>query len=218
MAFRLTVILSELKLGNVQMQILPADHMKRSDNAALQDRPEALNRISVNCTDNVLANGMVDRLMIEPMLEPQVAGISIRAKQANAIRYRFANESLKRLSIGVLNDASDDVALVLDRADNCRLASVSSPPRATFLVPMSVLLVSADVGFIDLDNPAQLLRAQLKSLGPGEPPDSELDAGECDEGCEGVGEVLVILGQAPVSPEPGKGSFDDPATRQDDKS
>ena len=42
--------------------------------------------------------------------------------------------------------------------------------------------------------------------------------GERDEGCEGVGEVLVGLGQTAVSAEPGKGPFDDPPARQDDES
>ena len=45
-----------------------------------------------------------------------------------------------------------------------------------------------------------------------------MDASECDEGREGVSEVLVIFGQAAVSAEPRKGPFDNPATRQDDKS
>ena len=38
------------------------------------------------------------------------------------------------------------------------------------------------------------LRASLKSLRPREPPDGELDAGEGDEGGEGVREVFVVLG------------------------
>ena len=57
-----------------------------------------------------------------------------------------------------------------------------------------------------------------KSLRAGEPPDGELDAGESDESCKGLGEVLVVLGQASVSADPRKGPFDNPATRQDDKS
>jgi hypothetical protein len=45
-----------------------------------------------------------------------------------------------------------------------------------------------------------------------------LDACERDEGREGVGEVLVVFGEAAIAAEPGKGSFDDPAARQDNES
>ena len=61
-------------------------------------------------------------------------------------------------------------------------------------------------------------KSLTQKLGPGEAPDGELDAGECDEGREGVGKVLVVLGQPAVSAEPREGPFDDPATRQHDKS
>ena len=36
-----------------------------------------------------------------------------------------------------------------------------------------------------------------------------------NEGGNGLGEVFVILGDAAVTPEPGEGSLDDPAARQD---
>lgn len=42
-----------------------------------------------------------------------------------------------------------------------------------------------------------------------------MDAGEGDEGGDGLGEVLVVFGDAAVAAEPGKGSLDDPAARQD---
>jgi len=95
--------------------------------------------------------------MREAMLQPHIAGISIGAEQANAVRCGFPHESLKRLSIGVLDNASNDVAFALDRANNGGLASVSAPALAAFLVPMPVLIASADVGFINLDNSAKFL-------------------------------------------------------------
>jgi hypothetical protein len=51
-----------------------------------------------------------------------------------------------------------------------------------------------------------------------EPPEGELDAGDCDESREGISEVHVVLGEAAIAAEPGKGRFDDPAARQDDES
>lgn len=61
------------------------------------------------------------------------------------------------------------------------------------------------------------LRAWLKSLPTRESPEGELDGGQGDEGEQGVGEVLVVLGETPVAAKPGEGALDDPATRQDDE-
>jgi hypothetical protein len=54
-------------------------------------------------------------------------------------------------------------------------------------------------------------------LRPGKAPEGQLDGGEGDEGGEDSGEVLEILGETPVAPEPGKGALDHPTARQDDK-
>ena len=44
-----------------------------------------------------------------------------------------------------------------------------------------------------------------------------MDRSDGDEGGDGFGEVLEVLGEAPVAPEPGEGAFDHPAARQHDK-
>jgi hypothetical protein len=41
------VVVAELKLGNVQSHVFPADFVERADNTALEDRPESLNRVGV---------------------------------------------------------------------------------------------------------------------------------------------------------------------------
>ena len=63
--------------------------------------------------------------------------------------------------------------------------------------------------------PARSDRRQ--GLRPGEPPEGKLDGSEGDKGGEGFGEVLEILGETPVAPEPGEGALDHPAARQHDK-
>jgi hypothetical protein len=45
----------------------------------------------------------------------------------------------------------------------------------------------------------------------------QLDGGEGNEGGQGFGKVLEVLGETPVSSEPGEGALDHPAARQDDK-
>jgi hypothetical protein len=90
--------------------------------ATLEDRPEALNRIGLNCANDMLADGVVYRLMRKAMLQPHIAGVSIGAEKAHAVRYRFSHESLKRVSICALDNASDHVSLTLNSANDCRLA------------------------------------------------------------------------------------------------
>ncbi len=44
-----------------------------------------------------------------------------------------------------------------------------------------------------------------------------MDGGEGNEGGQGFGKVLEVLGKTPVSAEPGEGALDHPAARQDDE-
>lgn len=44
-----------------------------------------------------------------------------------------------------------------------------------------------------------------------------MNRGEGDEGEEGVGEVLIVLGEATIAAEPGESSLDDPSSRQHDE-
>ena len=56
-----------------------------------------------------------------------------------------------------------------------------------------------------------------RDLRPGEPPEGQLDRGEGNEGGQGFGEVLEVLGETPIAAETGKGALDHPAARQDDE-
>src|SRR5260370_13290505 len=51
-----------------------------------------------------------------------------------------------------------------------------------------------------------------ESLRPGEPPDGEPDGGEGNQGLQGPSKVLEVLGEAAISPEPGKRALGQPAT------
>jgi hypothetical protein len=54
------IIVPELKLRNVERYAFPAYLVERADDAAFEDRPKALNRLSVNGTDDILLLGMVN--------------------------------------------------------------------------------------------------------------------------------------------------------------
>ncbi len=139
------------------MKILSAYLVERPYNAALQDRPETFDCVRVDRADDMLANTVIDGLMGEAVFQPQVAGISVGAEKANAVRYGLPRESFQCKPIGPLNDTSDDVALTFDGTNNRSLAGVATAPRSASLVPIPVLVAAADVGFIDLDDAAQFL-------------------------------------------------------------
>src|SRR5258708_16760242 len=95
--FVLAVIVPELKLRNVQRQILLTDLVERADHAALEDRPEAFNRVRVYGANNVLIARVIDDGVLRiAVLEAAVAGEVIRAKQGDLLRHTLADELLKR--------------------------------------------------------------------------------------------------------------------------
>jgi hypothetical protein len=59
----LPVVISELELGNIQRHIFAAHFVERADHAALEDRPEAFDGLSMDRAYNILAFGMVNDAM-----------------------------------------------------------------------------------------------------------------------------------------------------------
>ena len=55
-----TVIISESKLRDVQRHVFLADLVEGADKATLDDRPEALNRVRLNSTDNVFLSRVIN--------------------------------------------------------------------------------------------------------------------------------------------------------------
>lgn len=149
------VIIPELKFGDVQMQILFADFVERPHDTAFQDRPETFDGLSVDRAINVLTRPMIDNAMrIALLREARIARPIVSAKQADFVRDGFIDERGQYRAAYVLNDAGDDVAFAADHTDNDGLALSVAFPAA--LVPMPVATVTADSGFIDLDDSAKL--------------------------------------------------------------
>jgi hypothetical protein len=64
------------------------------DDAALDERPEALNRVRVDRANDVLANSVVNRLVREAVLEPLIPRIGICADWQLARRHLTAAREL----------------------------------------------------------------------------------------------------------------------------
>jgi hypothetical protein len=56
----LPIIIAELKFGNIERHIFSAHFVERADYAALEDRPEALDGLSMNRANDILAIRMID--------------------------------------------------------------------------------------------------------------------------------------------------------------
>jgi hypothetical protein len=67
------IVVAELKFGDVQRKIFGADFVKCADNAALEDRPEAFNRVRVDDAVDVLALGVIDHTVREIHAELAIA-------------------------------------------------------------------------------------------------------------------------------------------------
>ncbi len=59
----LPIVIAELELGNIERHIFPAHFVECADNAALEDRPEAFDGLSMNCANDILTSRMVNNAM-----------------------------------------------------------------------------------------------------------------------------------------------------------
>ena len=142
--------------------------MESSDATALNEGPKALNRLGMDCTDNalhdVLAFAVIDGGVREAVAQSVIASEIVGAKQADFSGYSLINELLQNGSAHTIDNAGDDVALALHRTDDGRFVLCGTASAGVvFLIPMTVLVLTADVGFIDLDNAAELIQVLNQS-------------------------------------------------------
>ena len=151
------VVVSELKLRDIQRQIFAADFVEATDDSALEDRPEAFNRVRVDYADDMLPDAMIDNTVWISAAKSFIDLVGIGAEQANFIGNRFADKVLDFRLVYAENDAGDYVALALDCADDWGLERIiATPSSSAALVPMTVFIFAADVGFVHFDNAAEL--------------------------------------------------------------
>jgi hypothetical protein len=155
----LPIVISELELGNIEWHIFPAHFVERADNSALEDRPETLDGLSVDCADDILPSGMVNGSVREIFVEPAVSGPLIGAKQADFVGNGFSHKSIKRRSLDVCDHARNHIPLAADGANNRLFAgpNTTGSTTAAALIPMSVFSQAADESFIDFDNSTELI-------------------------------------------------------------
>jgi hypothetical protein len=145
------IVIPKFEFCDVQWQTFTTDFVKTAHNAALQERPETVDSLSVDNAVNVLPGSVADGLML---LKPLVSAVFIGGDQTDFVRNRFANETIQGFHIGVFDDAGNERSLALDRADDRGLSGTASSGSA--LIPMAVFVLSADVGFVNFNNAHEL--------------------------------------------------------------
>src|SRR6266566_1905342 len=93
----LAVVVAEAKFRNVQGHIFARNLVENDDNAALEDAPEAFNRLRVDRADHVIIQDIFALLMIDGRVREQAADTAIafpaiRADQADLAGNCFTDE------------------------------------------------------------------------------------------------------------------------------
>jgi hypothetical protein len=154
------VVVAELKLRDVERQVLGADLVKRADHVALEDRPEALDRVRVDRADDVLALAGINDAVREVLVQPAIAAPLIGAEQANLLRHRAAHEAPEYVAAYAVDNACHDLSLALDGTDYRDFARAYAAGSAalTALVNVPVLGEAPDERLVNLDDPHQLAK------------------------------------------------------------
>src|SRR6266851_8550969 len=143
------MIVSERKFVQVQRQIILAHLVVASHNSALEQAPEAFNRVRMRRADNVLALTVIDGLVDETMrAKMPVSGVFIGRDQRDFLRDGLFYKTVQRVESGFLDHLTDHVALAADGSDHHRLASAIWSATVTAFVPMLVRVFPADETFI----------------------------------------------------------------------
>lgn len=156
------IVVPELKLRDVQRQIFLADFVECPHDAAFQQRPKAVDCLSVDGADDVLTNGVTDHAVRVFPGKAAIGSHVVSCEQADLFGHRFPNEAFHCLAIECLNHAGDNFALATDRTNDTRFTGASSARAATPLIPVFVAVLAADIGFIDFNDAAELVGLLLQ--------------------------------------------------------
>lgn len=157
------VVVSPLKLGHVERQILGTDLVECTHDPALNQGPEAVDSLRVDSADHVFAPAVLHPSVRVVFAQALVAGEFIGREQVNLSADRLTHEALDGASFCVADDARYDVAFALHGTDHDLLATGAGAGRPFIFVP--VLVLAADVGLVGLHDAHEL--AELGVNQPG---------------------------------------------------
>jgi hypothetical protein len=159
------IVISELEFCEMEPKIFGADLVERSDHAALNQRPEAFDGLGVDRADNILAVGVINRVVREVTAKTAIGDPLIRAKQADFLLDSLPHEALERRRASISDHTGDDVPFTPNGAHNDFFARTTSSAIVAALVDVPVPGFATDEGLINLHNPNQLLKAFVRQSG-----------------------------------------------------
>ena len=151
------MVVPESEFVQVQRQIALAHLVVAAHNSALEQAPEAFNRVRVRRADNVLIVAVVHGLMDESMrAKVTIASVFIGRHQRDFLRDGFLDEDFQRPESGFLNHLTDNVSLAADGSEYHRLVLHAEALPAA-LANVLVEFLAADIRFVRLDFTHQFL-------------------------------------------------------------
>ena len=155
-----TVVISELKLRDVQRHIFGRHLVKSADHAALKDAPKAFNRVGMNRAVDALLHvlfPLVINRVVWIFLQYTVALPFVGREEADFVQYGLADKFGYVSRRHSFQNARDDVALTAHRANDWRLARASAAAHAVVAFhPVAIVVFATNPGFVNLDNTAKL--------------------------------------------------------------
>lgn len=143
----LPVVMTEGELCQVQRQIRLADIVIGADHAPLQQAPEAVEVRRVDAPAHILALGVVHGLVRKFTLQSGVSRVFIGRDQGHVFTDGLPNEAAQGYTVRILNDLADHITLASNCADHTDLVAAWASLQA-LLVPVPVLILTADIGFV----------------------------------------------------------------------
>jgi hypothetical protein len=151
------IVVAELKFSDIQRHVFGAHFMERAHDAALEDRPEAFDCLSMDGADHILAFCVIDCRVRKLFAKMLVTNPLVGAEQADFVRHRLAHEGFKRACLKIVYDAGDHITFSAHGAGNSGLSgtdAASSLSAAAFILVL-ILGEAANESFVNLDDAAK---------------------------------------------------------------
>lgn len=158
------VVVAELEFRDIQRQVFCRDVVESAQDAALEQRPEAVDGLGVNHATDILAGRVPHRFVFETALgQANIQAAFVRGDQINLLGYRLTYEGFGGALVNTGERAGNQRALAGDGADYREL--VGNARAFQLFVGVPVLVLSADVGFIDFHDAHEFAKLRVNQGG-----------------------------------------------------
>src|SRR5713101_7196461 len=156
------VVETELKLSEVQGQILLAHVMMCADDAPLQQAPEVFQIVGMYFATNILTRAMANRFVaVAECFKIAIAAVLVGRDKINLVAHGLAHEAIECSCVGVFDDLADYVTFTGNRADDADLARADTASDVRFLIPVAILVFPAKERLVHFHNAHELTEIRV---------------------------------------------------------